>query len=89
MKRCTLSRFFAFLINAAVLYNELLQVEFCTGNNRKGKQNLYLLALRFLYKLVRIYFICNDTERIQTISNIAVYGSATQLVIWPANLTKF
>ena len=49
-----------------------------TGAGVKGK-NLYLLTLWFIYKLAFILFVM--TPCAQTIGNIAVYGSAKQLVI--------
>ena len=46
---------------------------------KKGKKNLYLLTLSFIYKLAFILFVM--TPGAQTTGNIAVYGSAKQLVI--------
>ena len=65
---------------------------FSTGaGGVKGKKNLYLLTLLFIYKLAFILFVM--TPGAQTIGNIAVYGSVEQLVIssmvWTANPTKF
>ena len=51
----------------------------CTGDGFKGKKNLYLLTLLFIYKLAFILFVM--TPGAQTNGNIAVYGSAKQLVI--------
>ena len=59
-------------------YNELVVAFFSTGGGVKGK-NLYLLTLLFIYKLVFILFVM--TPGAQTTCNIAVYGSAKQLVI--------
>ena len=59
-------------------YNELVVSFFRTGDGLKGK-NLYLLTLWFIYKLASILFVI--TPGAQTIGNIAVYGSAKQLVI--------
>ena len=42
-------------------------------------KNLYLLTLLFIYKLAFILFVM--TPGAQTTGNIAVYGSAKQLVI--------
>ena len=52
---------------------------FSTGGGVKGKKNLYLLTLLFIYKLAFILFVM--TPGAQTTGNIAVYGSAKQLVI--------
>ena len=52
---------------------------FSTGGGVKGQKNLYLLTLLFIYKLAFILFVM--TPGAQTIGNIAVYGSAKQLVI--------
>ena len=60
-------------------YNELVVVFFSTGGGVKGKKNLYLLTLLFIYKLAFILFVM--TPGAQTTGNIAVYGSAKQLVI--------
>ena len=60
-------------------YNELVVAIFSTGSGAKGKKNLYLLTLSFIYKLAFILFVM--TPGTQTIGNIAVYGSAKQLVI--------
>ena len=72
-------------------YNELVVAFFSTGGGVKGKKNLYLLTLLFIYKLAFILFVM--TPGAQTTGNIAVYGSAKQLVIyfmvWTANPTKF
>ena len=65
-----------------------MQAKFRTGDDRKGKQNLYLLTMPvdFMISLLAcIYFTCDDTRGTDC-SNIAVYGSATQLV---TNLTQF
>ena len=64
--------------NTLGYYNELMQAKFRTGDDGKGKQNLYLLTL-FLYKLAFIVFVM--TAGAQTVGNIAVYGSAMQLLI--------
>ena len=45
----------------------------------KVKKNLYLLTLLFIHKLAFILFVM--TPGAQTTDNIAVYGSAKQLVI--------
>ena len=45
----------------------------------KGKKNLYLLTLLFIYKPAFILYVM--TPGAQTTGNIAVYGSAKQLVI--------
>ena len=72
-------------------YNKLVVAFFSTGGGVKGKKNLYLLTLLFIYKLAFILFVM--TPGAQTAGNIAVYGSAKQLVIkfmvWTANPTKF
>ena len=60
-------------------YNELVVAFYSTGSGVKGKKNLYLLTLLFIYKLAFILFVM--TPGAQTTSNIAVYGSAKQLVI--------
>ena len=60
-------------------YNELLVAFYSTGGGVKGKRNLYLLTLLFIYKLAFILFVM--TPAAQTTGNIAVYGSAKQLVI--------
>ena len=60
-------------------YNELVVAFFSTGGDVKGKKNLYLLTLLFIYKLAFILFVM--TPGAQTTGNIAVYGSAKQLVI--------
>ena len=60
-------------------YNELVVAFFSTGGGVKGKKNLYLLTLLFIYKLAFILFVM--TPGAQTTGNIAVYGSAKQLVI--------
>ena len=60
-------------------YNELVVAFFSTGGCVKGKKNLYLLTLLFIYKLAFILFVM--TPGAQTIGEIAVYGSAKQLVI--------
>ena len=60
-------------------YNELVVAFFSTGGGVKGKKNLYLLTLWFIYKLAFILFVI--TPGAQTIGNIAVYGAAKQLVI--------
>ena len=59
-------------------YNELLVAFLRTGDGLKGK-NLYLLTLWFIYKLAFISFVM--TPGTHTNGNIAVYGSAKQLVI--------
>ena len=59
-------------------YNELVIAFFSTGGGVKVK-NLYLLTLLFIYKLAFILFVM--TPGAQTTGNIAVYGSAIQLVI--------
>ena len=60
-------------------YNELVVAFYSTGGGVKGKKNLYLLTLLFIYKLAFILFVM--TPGAQTTSNIAVYGPAKQLVI--------
>ena len=60
-------------------YNELVVAFYSTGGGLKGKKNLYLLTLLFIYKLAFILFVM--TPGAQTTGNIAVYGSAKQLVI--------
>ena len=60
-------------------YNELVVAFFSTGGGVKGKKNQYLLTLLFIYKLAFILFVM--TPGAQTTGNIAVYGSAKQLVI--------
>ena len=60
-------------------YNELVVAFYSTGCGVKGKKNLYLLTLLFIYKLAFILFVM--TPGAQTTGNIAVYGSAKQLVI--------
>ena len=60
-------------------YNELVVAFYSTGGGVKSKQNLYLLTLWFIYKLAFILFVM--TPGAQTTGNIAVYGSAKQLVI--------
>ena len=60
-------------------YNELVVAFYSTGGGVKGKKNLYLLTLLFIYKLAFILFVM--TPGAQATSNIAVYGSAKQLVI--------
>ena len=52
---------------------------FRTGAGVKGKKNLYLLTVWFIYKLAFILLIM--TPGAQTLGNVAVYGSAKQLVI--------
>ena len=59
-------------------YNELVVAFFSTGGGVNGK-NLYLLTLLFIYKLAFILFVM--TPGAQTTGNIAVYGSAKQLVM--------
>ena len=61
-------------------YNELVVAFFSTGGGVKGKKNLYLLTLLFIYKLAFNLFVM--TPGAQTTGNIAVYGSAKQLVIY-------
>ena len=60
-------------------YNELVVAFFSTGGGVKGKKNLYLLTLLFIYKLAFILFVMAPGA--QTTGDIAVYGSAKQLVI--------
>ena len=60
-------------------YNELVVAFYSIGGGVKGKKNLYLLTLLFIYKLAFILFVM--TPGTQTTGNIAVYGSAKQLVI--------
>ena len=64
---------------------------YSTGGGVKGKKNLYLLTLLFIYKLAFILFVM--TPGAQITGNIAVYGSAKQLLIkfmvWTANPTQF
>ena len=60
-------------------YDELVVAFYSTGGGLKGKKNLYLLTLLFIYKLAVILFVM--TPGAQTMGNIAVYGSAKQLVI--------
>ena len=60
-------------------YNELVVAFYSTGGGLKGKKNLYLLTLLFIYKLAFILFVM--TPGAQTTGDIAVYGSAKQLVI--------
>ena len=60
-------------------YNELVVAFYSTGGGVKGKKNPYLLTLLFIYKLAFILFVM--TPGAQTTGNIAVYGSAKQLVI--------
>ena len=60
-------------------YNELVVAYFVTGGGGKGKQNLYLLTLWFIYKLAFILFVM--TPGAQTVGKITVYGAAKQLVI--------
>ena len=60
-------------------YNELVVALYSTGGGVKGKKNLYLLTLLFIYKFAFILFVM--TPGAQTTGNIAVYGSAKQLVI--------
>ena len=71
-------------------YNELV-VAFSAPVVAYKVKNLYLLTLLFIYKLAFILFVM--TPGAQTTGNIAVYGSAKQLVIlfmvWTANPTKF
>ena len=71
-------------------YNELV-VAFSALVVAYKVKNLYLLTLLFIYKLAFILFVM--TPGAQTTGNIAVYGSAKQLVIlfmvWTANPTKF
>ena len=55
-------------------YNELVVAFYSTGGGVKGKNNLYLLTLFFIYKLAFILFVM--TPGAQTTGNIAVYGSA-------------
>ena len=52
---------------------------YSTGGGVKGKKNLYLFTLLFIYKLAFILFVM--TPGAQTTGNIAVNGSAKQLVI--------
>ena len=52
---------------------------FGTGGGGKGKQNLYLLTLLFIYKLAFILFVM--TPGAQAVGKITVYGAAKQLVI--------
>ena len=72
-------------------YNELVVAFYSTGGGIKGKKNLYLLTLLFIYKLVFILFVMTPGEH--TTGNIAVYGSTKQFVIlsmvWTANPTQF
>ena len=72
-------------------YNELVVAFYSTGGGVKGKKNLYLLILLFINKLAFILFVM--TPGAQTTGNIAVYGSAKQLVVkfmvWTANPAKF
>ena len=72
-------------------YNELVVAFFSTGGGVKGRKNLHLLTLLFIYKLAFTLFVM--TPGSQTTGNIAVNGSAKQLVIqfmvWTANPTKF
>ena len=60
-------------------YNELVVAFLRTGDGLKGKKDLYLLTLWFIYKLAFNLFVM--TPGTQTNGNIAVYGSAKQLVI--------
>ena len=60
-------------------YNELVVEFYSTGGGVKGKKNLYLLTLLFIYKLAFILFVM--TPGAKTTGNIAVYGSAKQFVI--------
>ena len=60
-------------------YNTLVVAFYSTGGGVKGKKNLYLLTLLFIYKLAFILFVM--TPGAQTTGNIVVYGSAKQLVI--------
>ena len=60
-------------------YNELVVAFYSSGGGVKGKKNLYLLTLLFIYKLAFFLFVM--TPGAQTTGNIAVYGSAKQLVI--------
>ena len=60
-------------------YNELVVAFVSTRGGVKGKKNLYLFTLLFIYKLAFILFVM--TPGAQTTGNIAVYGSAKQLVI--------
>ena len=60
-------------------YNELVVAFYSTVGGVKGKKNLYLLTLLFIYKLAFILLVM--TPGAQTTGNIAVYGSAKQLVI--------
>ena len=59
-------------------YKELVVAFFSSGGVVKGKKNLYLLTLLFIYELALILFVM--TPGAQTTGNIAVYGSAKQLV---------
>ena len=68
-------------------YNELVVAIFRTGAGVKGKKNLYLLTLRFIYKLEFILFVM--TPGAQTLGNIAVYGSAKQFMVWTATPAQF
>ena len=60
-------------------YNKLVVAFFSTGGGVKGKKNLYLLTLLFIYKLAFILFVM--TPGAQTTGNIAVYDSAKPFVI--------
>ena len=60
-------------------YNELVVAFYSIGRGVKGKKNLYLLTLLFIYKLAFILLVM--TPGAQTTGNIAVYGSVKQLVI--------
>ena len=59
-------------------YNELVVAFFSTGGGVKVKK-IYTCNLLFIYKLAFILFVM--TPGAQTTGNIAVYGSAKQLVI--------
>ena len=65
--------------NLETHYNELVVAFFSTSGGVKGKKNLYLLTLLFIYKLAFILFVM--TTGAQTTGNIAVYDSVKQLVI--------
>ena len=60
-------------------YSELVVAFFSTGGGVKGKKNLYLLTLLFIYKLAFILFVMPHCAH--TAGNIAFYGSAKQLLI--------
>ena len=61
-------------------YNELVVAFYSTGDGVKGKKIYTCWLLLFIYKLAFILFVM--TPGAQTTSNIAIYGSAKQLVIW-------